>query len=92
MTATVDLKPFPVVHGRYLFWFTPEDVGFSVACQNVPGVNAQGDTFEDALENALSMAPFVEECLAEFSPGRPKPALAARRNRKTAQDPAKTAK
>lgn len=65
MSITAEMKPFPVVHGKYLFWFTPEDVGFSVVCQNVPGVNAQGDTFEEALEHALSMAPFVEECLAE---------------------------
>jgi len=88
MTATVDLKPFPVVHGKYLFWFTPEDVGFSVTCQNVPGVNAQGDTFEDALKDALSMAPFVEKCLAEIAAGKiartPKKA-AARRNRKTSE-------
>ena len=62
MSTTTEMKPFPVVHGRYLFWFTPEDTGFSVVCQNVAGVNAQGDTFEEALSNALSMAPFVEEC------------------------------
>lgn len=71
MSVTVDLKPFPVVHGKYLFWFTPEDVGFSVTCQNVAGVNAQGDTFEDALKNAVSMAPFVEECQKELPGMKP---------------------
>ena len=68
MSVTAELKPFPLLHGKYLFYFTPADEGgFSVTCQNVPGVNAQGDTFEDALEHALSMAAFVEDCRREFS-------------------------
>ncbi len=66
MTVIDELKPFPVVHGKYLFYFIPaEEGGFSVTCQNVSGVNAEGDTFEAALENALSMAAFVEECRRE---------------------------
>lgn len=57
-----NLKPFSVVSGPYLFWFTPSSEGFSVTCQNVPGVNAQGDTFEEALHDANICAAFVEEC------------------------------
>lgn len=64
--AEAGLKPFSVVYGKYLFWLTPEAKGFSVTCQNVPGVNAQGDTFEDALAHAVSMAEFVAECRAEI--------------------------
>ncbi len=68
MSVTAELKPFPVLHGKYLFYFTPADEGgFSVTCQNLAGVNAQGDTFESALEHALSMAAFVEECRHEFN-------------------------
>lgn len=68
MPVAVDLKPFPVVSGKYLFWFAPaEEGGFSVTCQNVAGVNAQGDTFEDALSHASSMAAFVEECQTDIA-------------------------
>lgn len=86
MSVTLDLKPFSVVSGKYLFWFTPADEGgFSVSCQNVPGVNAQGDTFEEALTHAVSMAAFVEECRLDLAkakrhPGRGRaPAGKARR-------------
>lgn len=68
-STDAELKPFGVVRGKYLFWFTPETVGFSVVCQNIPGVNAQGDTFEEALAHAVSMAEFVEECRAEMAKG-----------------------
>ncbi len=68
MSVITDVMPFPVVSGKYLFWFTPADEGgFSVSCQNVHGVNAEGDTFEEALEHAKSMAAFVEECHAELA-------------------------
>jgi predicted RNase H-like HicB family nuclease len=69
MSATTELKPFPVIAGKYLFWFEPdpEGSGFSVTCQNLEGVNAQGDTFEEALADALSCAAFVEECLADIA-------------------------
>ena len=73
MATLVDLKPFPVVSGKYLFWFTPENIGFSVTCQNVVGVNAQGDTFEEALENSLTMAAFVEDCVSEIAKEKPTP-------------------
>ncbi len=72
MSVTTDLKPFPVVNGKYLFWFTPADEGgFTVTCQNVSGVNAEGDTFEDALAHAISMAAFVEKCQAEIAKEKP---------------------
>lgn len=72
MSVTADLKPFPVVKGKYLFFFTPaEEGGFSVTCQNLPGVNAQGDTFEEALEHATSMAIFVEQCQKEIAAEKP---------------------
>lgn len=68
MSVIADLKPFPVVMGKYLFFFTPaEEGGFSVTCQNLAGVNAQGDTFEEALENAVGMASFVEQCQNEIA-------------------------
>lgn len=74
MSVTLDLKPFSVVNGKYLFWFTPaEEGGFSVSCQNVPGVNAQGDTFEEALAHAASMAAFVEECQADLAKAKRRP-------------------
>lgn len=59
------LKPFIVSSGKYRFRFTPEEVGFSVTCTSVPGVNTQGDTFEEALANAHKAAAFAEECIAE---------------------------
>ncbi len=62
MPVMDEVMPFPVVCGKYLFWFTPaEEGGFTVSCQNVYGVNAEGDTFEEALEHAKSMAAFVEK-------------------------------
>jgi predicted RNase H-like HicB family nuclease len=80
MAVMTELKPFPVVHGKYLFYFTPSNEGgFSVTCQNVPGVNAQGDTFEGALEHAASMAAFVEDCRREFD--APKRSAAPRTRR-----------
>ncbi|MCD8138746.1 MAG: hypothetical protein LUE17_03035 [Planctomycetaceae bacterium] len=64
---TAVIKPFPVVHGKYLYIFTPaEEGGFSVTCENVDGVNAQGDSFEEALECAISMTAFVEEVRADL--------------------------
>ncbi len=67
MPVMLDVRPFPVVKGKYLFWFAPaEEGGFTVTCQNLNGVNAQGETFEDALAQAVSMAAFVEECQAEI--------------------------
>lgn len=68
MDTAAELKPFPIVSGKYLFWFesAPEG-GFSVSCQNVPGVNAEGDTFEEALADAMKCAAFVEECLADIA-------------------------
>ncbi len=60
------VKPFPVKYGKYHYTFTPSmDGGFSVTCKTVTGVNAQGDTFEEALECAVSMTAFVEEYLAD---------------------------
>lgn len=86
MPVAADLKPFSVVSGRYLFWFTPADEGgFTVTCQNVSGVNAEGDTFEDALSNAAGMAAFVEECQADLARGkarRPGKPRAAKKSRK----------
>ena len=71
MSVIADLKPFSVVKGKYLFWFAPaEEGGFTVTCQNVQGVNAEGDTFEEALTHAVSMAAFVEECQADIAAGR----------------------
>ncbi len=62
------LKPFSVVNGKYVFWFEPApEGGFSVSCQNVPGVNAEGDTFEEALDDAMKCAAFVEKCLADIA-------------------------
>lgn len=79
MPVMAELKPFPVLHGKYLFYFTPADEGgFSVTCQNVPGVNAQGETFEEALDHALSMAAFVEDCRRELA--SPKKRTAASRS------------
>ncbi len=68
VNADVELKPFSIVNGKYVFWFeaAPEG-GFSVSCQNVPGVNAEGDTFEEALSDAMKCVVFVEECLAEMA-------------------------
>lgn len=67
VSASGELKPFSIVNGKYLFWFeaAPEG-GFSVSCQNVPGVNAEGDTFEEALSDAMKCAVFVEQCHAEI--------------------------
>ncbi len=67
MSTTTDMLPFAVVKGVYVFWFTPEDVGFSVTCQNVPEVNTQGDTFEEAIDNAMSAVAFAKECLADIA-------------------------
>ncbi len=81
MSTTTELKPFPVLHGKYLLYFTPaEEGGFSVTCQNVFGVNAEGDTFEEALEHAVSMATFVEKCHQELVV--PKRRAAAKRPRR----------
>lgn len=66
-TPPIRIKPFSVSSGKYRFRFTPEDAGFSVSCTTVPGVNTQGDTFEEALANAHKAAAFVEECLAEIA-------------------------
>lgn len=68
ISTTAELKPFPIVSGKYLFWFesAPEG-GFSVSCQNVPGVNAEGNTFEEALADAMKCAVFVEKCHAEIA-------------------------
>jgi predicted RNase H-like HicB family nuclease len=61
--------PFIVTNMGHRFKFTPEDVGYSVSELGVKGVNTQGDTFEEALANALEasrvMAEFREELLAE---------------------------
>ncbi len=72
MTATLDdVKPFTVTSGKYKFRFSPEpEGGFSVSCTNVKGVNAQGDTFEEALQDALSAAVFVEQCVADIEPAQ----------------------
>ncbi len=68
MHADAELKPFSIVNGKYVFWFEPApEGGFSVSCQNVPGVNAEGDTFEEALSDAMKCVVFVEECLAEIA-------------------------
>jgi predicted RNase H-like HicB family nuclease len=60
---------FIVTNMGHRFRFTPEDVGYSVSELGVKGVNTQGDTFEEALENALEasriMAEFREELSAE---------------------------
>ncbi len=57
MTALADILPFTVTSGKYKFRFLPEpEGGFSVSCVNVKGINAQGDTFEDALRDAISAA------------------------------------
>ncbi|MCC8179581.1 MAG: hypothetical protein LIP23_01525 [Planctomycetes bacterium] len=62
MSTITEMKPFSVVNGKYLFWFTPsEEGGFTVSCQNVNGVNAEGDTFEEAMNCAVSMAKMMEE-------------------------------
>ena len=62
-----EMKPFSIVNGKYVFWFEPApEGGFSVSCQNIPGVNAEGDTFEDALADAMKCVVFVEKCLAEI--------------------------
>ncbi len=67
MTALADILPFTVTSGKYKFRFLPEpEGGFSVSCVNVKGINAQGDTFEDALRDAISAAAFVEECVADI--------------------------
>ncbi len=68
MTITLDaVKPFMVTSGKYKFRFIPEqEGGFSVSCTNVRGINAQGETFEEALRDALSAAAFVEQCVADI--------------------------
>lgn len=66
MTVLMDIRPFTVTSGKYKFRFLPEaEGGFSVSCVNVKGINAQGDTFEEALRDAISAAAFVEECVAD---------------------------
>ncbi len=66
--AGTELRPFSIVNGKYVFWFEPApEGGFSVSCQNFPGVNAEGDTFEEALTDAMKCVAFVEECLAEIA-------------------------
>lgn len=67
MSSVLDeIRPFLVFHGEDVFYFIPApEGGFSVTCQNVEGVNAQGDTFEDALECAVSMTAFVREVRAD---------------------------
>ncbi len=81
--ADAGLKPFSVVNGKYVFWFEPApEGGFSVSCQNVPGVNAEGDTFEEALADAMKCAAFVEKCLAEIAAektAKPRPAAPVRK-------------
>ncbi len=65
MTTLTEVQPFIVKSGKYRFKFTPEEEGgFSVSCVGIKGVNTQGETFEEALKNALSAAAFVEECVA----------------------------
>lgn len=74
-SAGLEMKPFFLVNGKYVFWFEPDpEGGFSVSCQNVPGVNAEGDTFEEALADAMKCVVFVETCLAEIAaePSRPR--------------------
>lgn len=67
MTTLVETEPFIVKSGKYRFEFFPEpEGGFSVSCVGVKGINAQGDTFEEALQDALSAAAFVEECVADI--------------------------
>lgn len=82
MTVANVIKPFIVTSGRYKFRFVPEDVGFSVSCTNVRGINTQGDTFEEALENALKAAIFVEECIADIEAEKTK---TTRRGKKSAK-------
>ncbi len=60
---------FIVTSRGHRFRFTPEDVGYSVSELGVRGVNTQGDSFEEALENAHEasrlMIEFRKELLAE---------------------------
>ncbi len=60
-------NPFIVTSMGHRFKFTPEDVGYSVSELGVKGVNTQGDSFEEALTNALEasrvMAEFREELM-----------------------------
>lgn len=60
---------FVVTSMGHRFKFTPEDTGYSVSELGVKGVNTQGDTFEEALANALEaarvMGEFREELRAE---------------------------
>lgn len=67
MATLAEVKPFTVTSGKYKFKFVPEsEGGFSVSCVNVRGINTQGETFEEALCNALSAAAFVEQCVADI--------------------------
>ena len=68
MAVLAEVRPFTVGSGKYKFRFIPEaEGGFSVSCINVKGVNAQGETFEEALRDALSAAAFVEQCVADIT-------------------------
>ncbi len=63
-----DMQPFPVVKGDYLFWIEPApEGGYSVSCQNVPGVNAQGETFEEAIADAMKCVAFELECREDIA-------------------------
>lgn len=52
---------------RYTVVLTPEpeDGGYSVRVPALPGLSAQGDTYEGALENARGAIVFHLECLAQ---------------------------
>lgn len=67
MVANTITEPFLVVLGKYQLIVTPEKVGFSVSCINVPGLISQGDTLDETLKNVLKASPLVEECNAEIA-------------------------
>jgi predicted RNase H-like HicB family nuclease len=68
MTALAEVRPFVVKSGKYRFKFSAEpEGGFSVSCVGIKGINTQGETFEEALQNALSAAEFVEQCVADIA-------------------------
>lgn len=83
MTTATKTHSFIVVSEGHRFRFTPEDVGYSVSEIGVRGVNTQGDTFEEALENAhdasRGMAEFREEMKADAAMKSRKASPAKRR-------------
>lgn len=68
-TASADapLKPFIVTSGGHRFRFTPDTGGYCVTEIGVRGVNTQGDTFEEALANALDASEMMAELREEMA-------------------------